>query len=83
MRLAQGLAFAENAELDFAILDVNLAGRMSFPVAEVLEARRVPFVFATGYGSAGVEPCYRGCGIVMKKPFDLEDLRGVIERMVA
>ena len=54
MRLAQALALAENAEIDFAILHVNLDGRMSFPVAEVLEARGVPFVFATGYGSGAL-----------------------------
>ncbi|EYD76939.1 putative response regulator receiver (CheY-like protein) [Rubellimicrobium mesophilum DSM 19309] len=39
----------EAGRVDAAILDVNLAGRMVFPVAEVLSRRGVPFVFATGY----------------------------------
>jgi DNA-binding response OmpR family regulator len=83
MRLGQAQTLAKSAEIDFAILDVNLDGRMSFPVAEVLEERGVPYVFATGYGSAGVEPQFRNRGMVMKKPFDTNDLREAIERLTA
>jgi CheY-like chemotaxis protein len=35
--------------IDAAVLDVDLHGEMSFPVADALKARGVPFVFATGY----------------------------------
>jgi CheY-like chemotaxis protein len=83
MRLPQALRLAETAAIDFAILDVNLDGRMSFPVAEMLDTRGVPFVFVTGYGSAGVEPAYRGRGMVVKKPFELADLQSAIERLAA
>jgi DNA-binding response OmpR family regulator len=38
----------ENADLDAAILDLNLRGRKAFPVADALADRHVPFVFATG-----------------------------------
>jgi CheY-like chemotaxis protein len=51
MRLPQAMELAATAIVDLAILDVNLDGRMSFPVADLLSARGVPFVFATGYGS--------------------------------
>ncbi|MFC0409146.1 response regulator [Roseomonas elaeocarpi] len=34
--------------LDGAILDVNLRGAMSFPAADLLVARGMPFVFTTG-----------------------------------
>lgn len=80
MGLSQALTLAESAAIDFAILDVNLDGQMSFPVAAVLERRKVPFIFATGYGSSGVEPSYRGRGMVMAKPFDRNDLAGMIDR---
>ena len=46
MRLAQ----AETGRIDAAILDVNLAGRPSFPVADLLTGHGVPVIFATGYG---------------------------------
>lgn len=52
--------------LDAAILDVNLGGEKSFPVAEVLEARSVPFLFATGYESGDVPLAWRWVRIVMK-----------------
>src|SRR6201995_5739888 len=55
MRLPQGLALAKGAEFDLAILDVNLDGRMSFPIADVLNDRGVPYLFVTGYGSAGID----------------------------
>ena len=51
-RLAEGLALAEREELGAAILDINLGGERSTPIAEALQRRGVPFVFASGYGSA-------------------------------
>lgn len=80
MRLPQALELAETEDLDLAILDVNLDGRMSFPVAEVLQRRGVPFLFATGYGSGGIEPPYRD-RVVIQKPFSLEDLGRAIDRV--
>ena len=41
---------ASGAELDGALLDVNVAGERVFPIAEALAARSVPFAFTTGYG---------------------------------
>ncbi|THD64486.1 MAG: response regulator [Phenylobacterium sp.] len=80
MRLPQALELASEASIDLAILDVNLDGRMSFPVADLLSARGVPFVFATGYGSAGIDEHYRGRAPVVRKPFRLQDLQAAIDR---
>jgi CheY-like chemotaxis protein len=80
MRLHQGMGLAATAPLDIAILDVNLNGRMSFPIADLLAERGVPFVFATGYGAAGVEDRYRDRALVVTKPFRLQDLQSAIER---
>lgn len=79
MRLPQALQLAESEDLDLAILDVNLDGRLSFPVAEVLERRGVPFLFSTGYGSGGIEEPYRD-KVVIQKPFSMADLGRAIER---
>lgn len=76
-RLPRALEIAETIEADFAILDVNLDGRMSFPVAEILDRRGVPFVFATGYGPAGLSEAYRDRPVI-KKPFDLKALEAAI-----
>jgi PAS domain S-box-containing protein len=48
--LGEAMRAAREDELDFAILDVNLAGEWVYPVADVLTTRGVPFVFTTGYG---------------------------------
>jgi DNA-binding response OmpR family regulator len=82
MRLPQALQLAETADIDLAILDVNLDGRVSFPVADVLLRRGVPFLFATGYGSGGIEPPYRD-RLVIQKPFSLEDLGRAIDKVAA
>ncbi len=49
-QLQQALDLIEETELDAAVLDVNLDGIMSYPLAAEVERRRGPFVFATGYG---------------------------------
>lgn len=61
-------AVADVAGLDAALLDVNVAGREIFPVAEALKAKGVPFVFSTGYGEAGLPEHWRGNPTV-QKPF--------------
>jgi CheY-like chemotaxis protein len=68
---------ARTAEIDLAILDVNLDGKPVFPVAETLRSRRIPLLFSTGYGSSGLPPEFRGCP-VLGKPFSLDSLKQAI-----
>ncbi len=65
---------AEKGGFDLAILDVNLAGEPIYPVAEALHNRSVPFVFSTGYGSAGIRDAFRDRP-VLQKPFAQHDLK--------
>jgi CheY-like chemotaxis protein len=81
MRLPQAVELARTCVLDLAILDVNLDGHMSYPVAEILAGRDVPYVFATGYGSAGIEPDHRH-GVIIKKPYAMADIQAAIENCV-
>jgi CheY-like chemotaxis protein len=65
----EGLALATDGDpLDAALLDVNVAGRQVFPVAEALKERGVPFVFSTGYGEGGLPEEWRGQATI-QKPF--------------
>jgi CheY-like chemotaxis protein len=73
-RLNTALDLAATEALDLAILDVNVAGEPVYPVAETLEQRKVPFVFSTGYGSAGIKETFRDRPVV-QKPFAQSDLR--------
>lgn len=63
-----GLKMATDEPLDAALLDVNVAGKQVFPVAEALKARGVPFVFSTGYGEGGLPDEWRGQATI-QKPF--------------
>lgn len=73
-RLALAREMANTAEVDLAILDVNLAGERVFPVAEILRARGVPFLFSTGYGASGLPADFAQCP-VLHKPFSENELR--------
>ncbi|KMO44177.1 chemotaxis protein CheY [Methylobacterium tarhaniae] len=47
-----------SARLDGAVLDINLQGEMAYVVADALEARGIPFVFATGYDQETIPKRY-------------------------
>lgn len=79
-RLEEALSAAETGAFDAAILDVNLGGRHSFPVADLLKARGIPYAFVTGYGNRLIPPEHAGAEIV-EKPFTAEQIAGVIARM--
>jgi CheY-like chemotaxis protein len=80
--MAEALAAARDGDFDVALLDVNLQGENTGPVAEVLQARGVPFVFATGYGAQGLPEAFRDRP-ALKKPFQQDGLsrvlRGVLD----
>jgi DNA-binding response OmpR family regulator len=82
MRLPQAAQMAQQVDADLAILDINLDGRRSFPVAQTLRGRGVKVLFASGYGSAGLEPPFLD-ETVIRKPFAVNDLRAAIERLMS
>ncbi|WP_272886629.1 response regulator [Phenylobacterium aquaticum] len=79
-RLEEALSLAEHAELDCAVLDVNLGGQSTFPVADLLRAKGAPFAFATGYGDAGLREVDRD-SLVLQKPFREVDLAKVLRSL--
>mgnify|MGYP001126267208 CR=1 FL=1 len=65
---------ARSTAFDLAILDVNLDGATSFPVADAIVARRIPLNFATGYGSPSMVDRYSR-SVRLQKPYGIEMLR--------
>jgi CheY-like chemotaxis protein len=80
-RLDPALALAREVPFDAAMLDVNLAGEPSFPVAELLAERGIPFLFATGYGRQGIEERFHARPI-LQQPFRSADLGAALARLV-
>lgn len=72
-RFERALELARGAAIDAAVLDVNLNGRDTYAVADALNARAIPFVFATGYGAKELAERFRGTPVT-QKPFHRDDL---------
>lgn len=77
-RVDRGMEIARTSDLDMAILDINVRGVLSFPIAEVLRDRGVPVIFASGYGQRGLIAGFRDAHI-LTKPVNMAGLA----RMVA
>jgi DNA-binding response OmpR family regulator len=71
-RFDDALALAREAEFGVAVLDLNLNGTLSYPVAEVIRERGIPVIFATGYGADGVLDRFSDCP-TLQKPFSQQD----------
>jgi hypothetical protein len=68
---------AEEGYFDLAILDVNLNGKLSFPVADIIMGRRIPLIFATGYAADSFPDAYRTTPR-LQKPFLIDALARAI-----
>jgi CheY-like chemotaxis protein len=78
--VAKALELIADRAPDFALLDVGLVHEKSFAVAERLDALKIPFVFVTGYGSAGVFPAAFAHAPTLPKPCSTEALQVLLKR---
>jgi CheY-like chemotaxis protein len=76
----EALALLEREAPDAVVLDLNLAGETSAPVADWLALRRIPYVIATGYGASGL-PAGHEDAMVLAKPYDPAELTSVLDRI--
>ena len=74
----KAIALTSLHKFDFAMLDVNLNGERSYPVADALIALSIPFVFTTGYTGMIANTIYRDRP-VLDKPYDFNTL---VEAMI-
>jgi CheY-like chemotaxis protein len=79
-RMDEALKIARVGLFDLAILDVNLDGKPSFPIADLLATRGIPFAFSTGYGLQGRDSKYSHIP-TLSKPFVSEDLAKLVSHV--
>ncbi|MDX6748768.1 response regulator [Geminicoccaceae bacterium 1502E] len=79
MRFDEAMRLAQESSIQMAVLDVNLGSELSYPVADVLRQRGIPFLFATGYGTRGLESSYRAVP-TLQKPFAIDELARLMAR---
>jgi CheY-like chemotaxis protein len=78
--VSDALALLEQRRVDLAVVDVNLGGEPSFPVADKLQAMGIPFLFTTGYGQLGLPAPYKDLP-VLQKPFRKKDLQAALQAL--
>lgn len=81
-RIDEALQLLDSKRVGAAILDINIAGDKVFPVADKLLERDIPFVFATGYGAAGLVERHQDRP-VLQKPYRIETLQRALEGALA
>jgi CheY-like chemotaxis protein len=79
--LAIALESAQLSLVDVALLDLNLGGASSLPVARALEARSIPFGLLSGYSKEGIPSELKGMPY-LSKPFDRADLITLVEALL-
>jgi CheY-like chemotaxis protein len=77
----EALTLIDGQSLDGAILDVSLGNDNSFPIADALLDRGVPFAFATGHSADRIEPRFKDAPTLVK-PYDFERIREVLAALL-
>lgn len=81
-RVSQALTLIETEAIDIALLDVDLNGEQSFPIAEVLANLGIPFAFLTAHASADIQKLFPGVPVI-GKPYLDATVKGVLRQLVA
>jgi CheY-like chemotaxis protein len=76
----ESLDLIETETVHAAVLDINLAGERSDPVADRLTELDIPFVYLTGHAGAVIEKRHRHADVV-SKPFDDRSLLRAVAEM--
>lgn len=83
-KVAEALELIYKRLPDLAILDVQLRGEQSYPIAEKLREQTIPFIFLTGKDEAELRPRKLDSEVVLSKPFTgpqiIKELRGLAKR---
>jgi DNA-binding response OmpR family regulator len=73
---------ARDYPLDGAVLDLKLGCNLCFPVCAALDARRIPFIFLTGYGDLSMIPTTLRSVPVICKPFESGEMKSALATML-
>lgn len=78
-QLSEATALAQSAAIDGALLDLNLAGRQTYPVADILRERGIPLIIMSGYDASYLREDYADAAH-LQKPFDCDELATMMLR---
>lgn len=76
----RALELIETEQFEAAVVDVNLGGERTTSIAEALNSKGIPFLFATGYGPSGIAQQFSERP-VLTKPFRQNELQRALESL--
>lgn len=77
--LSKAMALARSEDIDAAILDLNVGGELTYPVADVLRERGISFIFSTGYAQRWLPERFRDVP-TLHKPYDQHSFAQALRR---
>ena len=80
-RLSEALVAAADAEFDIALIDINLGADNSAPIAEILDRRKIPFAFTTGYNDLIFLPPPLRDYPHLTKPYSPADVKKLVSQL--
>ncbi|MBA2127620.1 histidine kinase [Hyphomicrobium methylovorum] len=80
-QLSDALRAADEADIDLALVDINLGADNSAPIAEILDRRMIPFAFTTGYNDLIFLPPQLRSYPHLTKPYSPADIKGLVARL--
>jgi two-component sensor histidine kinase/ActR/RegA family two-component response regulator len=81
-RIAQAMTVATNEPLHLAILDINVAGELVYPLAAMLKEQKTPLIFVSGYAAETIDSRFVDIP-VLEKPIEVSSLRTILEGLSA
>ncbi len=78
----RALDLIDTPQVEVAVLDLNLDGQDTYAIADALQRKNLPFIFATGYGAAGLRKEYAS-RLVLQKPFQISDFESALMEALA
>lgn len=80
-RVDQALAMIAATAIDAAVLDLNLNGQRSYPVADALAGQGIPFMFSTGYHKDSIADGYQDFPM-LQKPYVQSELGAMLATLL-
>jgi two-component sensor histidine kinase/CheY-like chemotaxis protein len=80
--LNEAVKAAKAGEFDAAVLDLNLGGVSAYPLADLLQANAIPFMFVTGYARDGIDERFSTAPI-LRKPIERDALETALRTALA
>ncbi len=79
--VGEALELVRSQDLEAAILDISVRNDTSYPVADLLKSRTVPFAFATGRNGDAMPARFEGTPM-LTKPYDFQTMRAVLKALL-